>query len=311
VSSPRPATPPSLRARLSAGRFVLTAELDPPRSPDLARAIQRARRMAGVVDAINLTDGSLAKVRCSGIAAAAVIQRESGVETIAHVTCRDRNIIALQADLLGAAALGIRNILVLGGDPPAQGDHPDAKAVYDVDPTGLVRLAGGLNAGRNGAGAELEGRTDLMIGCAANPGAADLGKEIEKLAARREAGATFAQTQPVFDAEKVLRFQAAVAESGLDMPILYGLLPLRGVEAARRFDRIPGMAVPPHIIQRLERVGPEVEEGEGLRIAAEVAAQLAPHVRGLHLFPMGRTQAVLTIAAAIGRQPLDAPGVRA
>ena len=306
MPSPRPGAGPSLRDRLGASTFVLTAELDPPRGPDLSRAVQRAKRLAGVVDAVNFTDGSLAKVRCSGIAAAAVIQRETGLETIAHVTCRDRNIIALQADLLGAAALGIRNVLVLGGDPPTQGDHPEAKAVYDVDPTGLVRLAGSLNAGRTGAGSDLDGHTDLMIGCAANPGAADLSKEIEKLAARREAGASFSQTQPVFDADKVLRFQAAVAESGIDMPILYGLLPLRGVEAARRFDKIPGMGVPPHVVQRLERAGPEGEEAEGLRIAAEVAAQLAPHVRGLHIFPMGRTQTVLTIAAALGRRPVDA-----
>jgi 5,10-methylenetetrahydrofolate reductase len=285
---------------------VLTAELDPPRSPDLTRAVQRAKRIAGVVDAVNLTDGSLAKVRCSGIAAASIIQRETGVETIAHMTCRDRNIIALQAELLGAAALGIRNILVLGGDPPAQGDHPEAKAVYDVDPTGLVRVAGSLNAGRTAAGGELDGGTDLFVGCAANPGASDLAKEVDKLAARREAGARFCQTQPVFDAEKVLRFQEAVDASGLDMPILYGLLPLRGIEAAHRFDRIPGMAVPDHIKARLEKAGPDGEESAGLQITAEVAAQLAPHVRGLHIFPMGRTQTVLAIAAAVGRRPADA-----
>jgi 5,10-methylenetetrahydrofolate reductase len=306
LPSTRAADASRFRDRLTQAAFVLTAELDPPRSPDLSRAVQRAKRIAAVVDAVNLTDGSLAKVRCSGIAAASVIQREAGVETIAHVTCRDRNIIALQADLLGAAALGIRNILVLGGDPPAQGDHPDAKAVYDVDPTGLVRVAGSLNAGRTAAGGELEGSTDLLIGCAANPGAPDLAREIEKLATRREAGARFCQTQPVFDVDKVLRFQEAVEASGLDMPILYGLLPLRSLEAALRFDRVPGMAVPDPVKARLERAGPEAEEAEGLRIATEVAAELAPHVRGLHVFPMGRTQTVLAIAAAVGRRPAEA-----
>jgi 5,10-methylenetetrahydrofolate reductase len=290
-----------LRERLAAGAFVLTAELDPPRGPDLSRVLERARRLAPVVDAINFTDGARAKVRCSSIATAALVQRETGAEAIAHVTCRDRNVIALQTDLLGAWALGVRNVLVLGGDPPKEGDHPNAKAVYDVDPTGLVRLAARLNEGVTGSGGELDGRTDFLIGCAGNPGAAVLDRELEKLALRVEAGARFCQTQPVFDVDKALRFQEAIDRSGLKLPVLFGLLPLRGVEAARYFDAIPGMAVPPHVIARLEAAGPEGEEAEGLRIAVELAEALRPHVRGLHLFPMGRVRTVLAVAEAVGR----------
>lgn len=296
----------SLRDRFASHAFTLTAELDPPRGPDLSRTIQRARRIAPVVDAINFTDGSLAKVRCSGIAAASLVQRETGVDAIAHITCRDRNLIALQAELIGAAALGIRHVLVLGGDPPSQGDHPDAKAVYDVDPTGLVALIGSLNHGRTGAGTEMDAPTELLIGCAGNPGAADLPREIDKLARRYDAGARFCQTQPIFDVEKALEFQEAVGASGLDLPVLFGLLPLRGLDAARYFHQIPGMHVPPAIMARLEAAGPdrEAEAEVGLRIAVETAEALYPHVRGIHLFPMGRTRAVLTIAAALGRPSL-------
>ncbi len=284
---------PSLAERLVRPGLVVTAELDPPRAPDLAPLLERAARFAPHVDAVNVTDGSLARVRMAGLFAAVAIRQRTGLEVVAHLTTRDRNRIAVQADLLGAAAWGLRTVLALSGDPPDRGDEPEAKAAGDVDAEGLIRLVGALNGGRTASGRELEGGTHLLVGCAANPGASDLEKELEKLARRVEAGARFVQTQPVFDAERAVRF--AEAQRAMGVPVLYGLLPLRDAERARYFSRIPGMQVPEPIIQRLERGGPDT----GLEILAETARALAPHARGIHLFPMGSARAVRTAAEAV------------
>ena len=274
---------------------VLTAEIDPPRAPDLAPLLDRARRFAPYVDAVNVTDGSLARVRLAGLFAAAALRDRLGVEVIAHLTTRDRNRIAIQADLLGASAFGLRTVLVLSGDPPGRGDEPEARAAGDVDAAGILRLVGSLNAGTTASGKPLEAPASLLAGCAANPAAADVQAEIEKLKARVEAGARFCQTQPVFDAERALRFAEAAEPLGL--PILYGLLPLRDAERARYFSAIPGMAVPAGVIERLQRGG----EAAGLEILAETAERLLSHVRGLHLFPMGSLRAVRTVAQIAGR----------
>jgi methylenetetrahydrofolate reductase (NADPH) len=288
------------REKLSTGAFLVTAELDPPRGPEVEPAVLRARLLASRVDAVNVTDGSLARVRMSGAVAAALLQQRAGVEAIAHVACRDRNVIALQADLLGAWALGVRHVLAVSGDPPGQGDHPDARAVFEVDATGLIRLVAALNAGRTGSGRPLDGATDFVVGCGANPSAASLEAELDKLETRVRAGACFCQTQPVFDASAALRFEEAVrARPALrDLPVLYGLLPLRGEEDALRVGLIPGMTVPPSVVERLREAGPHAEE-EGLRLAAELAGRLAGRVRGLHFFPRGRVRDVLRVLAAL------------
>ncbi len=287
------ASRPSLVECLARLGWVLTPEIDPPTAPDFAPLLQRAERFAPFVDAVNVTDGSLARVRMAGLAAAAAIRGQIGLEVIAHLTTRDRNRIAVQADLLGAAAFGLRAVLTMTGDPPGRGDEPEAKAVGDMDTLGLIRLAAALNAGRTLSGRELEGGTALAIGCAANPGAADLPRELDKLAARVEAGASFCQTQPVFDVERALRFEEA--RRSLGIPVLYGLLPLRDAERARHFSAIPGMEVPDSVIRRLESGGPDT----GLQVLVETAQALAPQVAGIHLFPMGSARAVRAVAEAL------------
>jgi 5,10-methylenetetrahydrofolate reductase len=289
VSTP----PPALRERLERPGLLLTAEIDPPRAPDLAPLLQRAERFRPHVDAVNVTDGSLARVRMAGLAAAAAIRERVGLEVIAHLTTRDRNRIAVQADLLGASAFGLRAVLVLSGDPPGRGDEPEARPAGDLDAEGLLRVLCALNRGTTGSGQALEGATDLLPGCAANPGAEDLGAEIDKLARRVEAGARFVQTQPCFDPERALRFEEASRRVGV--PVFYGLLPLRDAERARYFSSIPGMAVPAPVVARLESGGP----GAGLDILVETARALAPHVRGLHLFPMGSAKTVQAVAEAV------------
>jgi len=284
---------PPLADRLSMAGVLLTAEIDPPPAPDPAPVLQRAERFAPYVDAVNVTDGSLARVRMAGLFAAAAIRQRTGLEVVAHLTTRDRNRIGMQADLIGASALGVRAVLTLSGDPPDRGDEPEAKAVGDFDAEGLIRIVAALNAGHTASGKELERPTDLLIGCAINPGAPDLGKEIDKLARRVEAGARFCQTQPIFDIERALRFEEA--RRALGIPVLYGLLPLRDAERARHFSRIPGMQVPEAVIARLENGGPDT----GVEILVETARALAPHVRGLHLFPMGSVRTVRAVAEAI------------
>ncbi len=283
----------ALVQRLARPGCLLTAEIEPPRAPDLGPLLERAERFAPHVDAVNITDGSLARVRMAGMAAAAAIRSRLGVEVVAHLTPRDRNRIAVQAELLGAAAWGLRSVLVISGDPPGRGDEPEAKVVGDLEAEGLIAAVGALNAGRTASGRDLEGRTDLLVGCAVNPGAVDLARELDKLARRVQAGARFCQTQPIFDVARALKFEES--RRALGIPILYGLLPLRDAERARHFSAIPGMEVPPAVIERLEAGGPET----GMEILLEMAVALAPHVAGLHLFPMGSARTVRAVAEAI------------
>ena len=285
--------------RLRGQGCLLTAEIDPPRAPDLEGLLQRARRFAPHVDAVNVTDGSLARVRMAGLFAAAALRERLDLEVVAHLTVRDRNRIAMQADLLGAAAFGLRAVLALSGDPPGKGDEPDARAAGDFDTEGLIALVGALNAGHTASGRDLEGGTGLLVGCAANPGAPDLERELDKLARRVHAGAQFCQTQPVFDVERALRFEER--RRALGIPVLYGLLPLKDAERARYFSGIPGMEVPEVLVRRLEGG----EQDTGLAILRETAQALAPHVAGVHLFPMGSARTVEMVAQAIApwRQP--------
>ncbi len=287
-----------LRKKLAAGGFVITAEVDPPRGADAGAMIQKVSALAGRVDAVNVTDCPMANVRMNAIAAAHLIQQAAGVETIVHVTCRDRNVIGLQADLLGAAGLGVDNLLVLTGDPPDRGNHPDARGVFEVDTPALVRMVAGLNAGVTYAGTALETPTDFTVAVAANPGSGDLDREMNRLAEKVAAGASFVQTQPVFDLETVEAFEAKRRQAGLDVPVLYGLLPLKSREFARRVAQIPGIRIPDAVLRRVEE-GPE---GEGLRVIADLAAALYGRVRGIHIFPMGSVQSVSVIVDALAEK---------
>lgn len=287
-----------LRQKLAGGEFIITAEVDPPRGPDAAALLRRVEALAGGVDAVNVTDCPMANVRMSSIITAHLIQQATGVEAIFHITCRDRNVIGLQADLLGAAGLGVNNMLVLTGDPPERGNHPGARAVYELDTPDFVRMVSGLNKGVTLAGTELDAPTNFTVAVAANPGSADLDREINRLAEKVKAGASFVQTQPVFDLQTVEAFESKLREAGLDVPVLYGLLPLKSREFARRMARIPGIRVPQAVLQRME----EGAEDEGFRMAAELAAQMSTMVRGIHIFPMGGLQGVLAVTDALAER---------
>lgn len=286
--------------RLQRGDFTVTVEIDPPRGGDVQKALTRIRRWADRVDAVNVADCPMANVRMSPIALAHLLQRDVGVEAIFHLTTRDRNVIGLQAELLGASALGVRNILCLRGDDPVRGDHPQARGVFELDAVGLVRLAATLNRGKTAGGGDLESATQFAVGVACNPGAADPERELNRLLEKVEAGANFAQTQPIWEARVLERWLHTTA-GRLPIPVLYGIMPLRDAAFAEHLHRdVPGMRLPQTLIDRIRRGG----EGEGVRAIAGVLRDVVSlGVAGVHLFPLNsgdRVTAMLDTLAELG-----------
>jgi homocysteine S-methyltransferase len=282
---------------------VVTVEVEPPKGFDASGALDGARALKAMgVDAVNVTDNPMARLRMSSIAVAHLIRHETGVETIFHFSPRDRNVLGIQSDLLGAAGLGIKALLVVGGDPLKIGDYPQAKPVGEVDTLGLLRIVKGLNAGVDLAGGAIGAATSFAIACAANPAAKDLDLEIAKLSAKIEAGATFAQTQPVWDLAALDLFCARAESSRI--PVLVGLIPPKSLKQALYFaNEVPGMVVPDSLIERMRRAaekGPEFEEEEGLAVGVELAKEMVTRVRGIHVMPMGRYGSVPRLLEAAG-----------
>jgi homocysteine S-methyltransferase len=282
--------------------FVVTSEIEPPRGVDPSAAIDGARRIrAAGAHAVNVTDNPMARLRMSSIAVATLIQRETGLEAVVQITTRDRNVLGLQSDLLGAAGLGVKAILCLGGDPLKIGDYPQGRQVSEVDVLGLLRMAKGLNEGADLAGNAIGAPTSFAIGCAANPAALDRDLELSKLRAKVEAGAAFAQTQPVFDLSVLESFLSS--EEARTLPVLVGLLPLRSWRQTLFFaNEVPGIVVPESVQDRMKKAsarGVEAEREEGLAIARELAAGISGLARGIHVLPMGRYDAVAEILPAL------------
>jgi methylenetetrahydrofolate reductase (NADPH) len=273
-----------LQSRLRNGQFVVTAEITPPVSTDPAEFLRRALPLKGLVTAINVTDGAGAKVHLSSLAAAHFLV-QSGLEPIFQMTCRDRNRLALQGDLLGAASLGIHNILVLAGDDPKVGDQPEAKAVYDVDSRGLISMARNIRDQRKlPSGTRIDGSVDLFIGAADVP--ADPAPEWSPkgLLAKAAAGADFVQTQFCMDTGIVRRYAARLRELGFKLPILIGIAPIPSAKSARWMrEKLFGTIVPDSIVERLERAADP--RAEGRRICVEILQELAeiPGVAGAHV----------------------------
>jgi methionine synthase I (cobalamin-dependent)/5,10-methylenetetrahydrofolate reductase len=300
----------ALKRKLSdSSAFVVTTEVEPPKGIDASAAVDGARLLKSLgVDAINVTDNPMARLRMSSIAVAHLIRTETGAETIFHFSPRDRNVLGIQSDLLGAAGLGIKALLVVGGDPLKIGDYPQAKPVGEVDTLGLLRIVRGLNSGVDLAGGAIGSSTSFAIACAANPAAADLDVEISKLSAKIESGATFAQTQPVYDVAALDRFYARPESRGI--PILVGLIPPKSLKQALYFaNEVPGMVVPEEVLNRMRKAaekGPKWEEEEGLAIGTELARAILERARGVHLMPMGRYEVVRRILAEVAREARNA-----
>jgi homocysteine S-methyltransferase len=261
----------------------------------------RALREAGV-DAVNLTDGPRAQSRMGVVPAALIIEREVGLETVFHYTCRDRNMLGMLSDLLGAAAGGLRNVLIVTGDPPTAGPYPDATAVFDIDSIGLTNVVRRLNEGRDPGGASVGEPTRFVIGVAANQGAPDLELELERFHWKVEAGAEFAITQPVFDAEELTRFLERA--SAWRIPVIAGIWPLTSLRNAEFLaNEVPGARVPDAVLERMRQAegrGEAQAQAEGVQIAQEVLDAVREIVQGVQVSTSGRPDlAVETLA--VGR----------
>jgi len=279
-----------LGAALSEERFVRSVELLPPRGWDASGLVSQARQAkAAGADVISLVDAPRGRSRMAALHAAPLIQREVDIEAIAHYTCRDRNMMGMVSDLFGAAAVGVRNLILVSGDPPAQGPYPDSTAVFDIDSIGLTNIVTGLNHGRDPGGAAIGGPTAFVTGVAVNPNAVDRRREIERFRWKVEAGADFAVTQPLFEVDTLLRFleEAAVGP----IPILLGLWPFRSLQNAEFLaNEVPGGHVPPAVLQRMETAGShnaEAAREEGIQIAIETAERLRDVVSGVHVTAPG------------------------
>ena len=264
-------------------KFVITVELDPPRGVNIDKVLEGAALLRNV-DAINLADSPMARVRMSPIALAHLIREKLSLETILHMTCRDRNLLSLQSDLLGAYALGVENVLALTGDPTAIGDFPQATGVFDVTSEGLVHLIRRLNSGTDLAGNELNKATNFSIGVAVNPMADDLDKEISRLERKVAAGAHFAQTQPIYHPDVVYRVLQKTSHVGI--PIMVGVLPLRSPRHCEFLhNEVPGITIPEDIRKRMHDAGQEGGRSEGIRIACEFLGTVKSDLSGVYIMP--------------------------
>jgi len=294
---------PRLEAAFRSGLPVVTCEIAAGDGADPDDVIRRVRLVRDHVDAVNVPDNTAGVVHMAAWAASILLARE-GVDPIMHVTCRDRNRMALQSDLLGAAALGVRNVLCLTGDHMVHGDHPGAKPVFDLDSLQLLGLADVLRHGRYLSGREIKPAPDLFPGATENPFAPPYDFRPLRLQKKLEAGARFIQTQITFNVERFAAFMARVRDLGLDrrVPILAGVAPLRSARAARYMrERVPGMEVPDDIVRRMEQAGSERSrrEEEGIRICVETIERLreVQGLAGFHVMPIHWEEAVSEIAA--------------
>ncbi|HXX69158.1 MAG TPA: bifunctional homocysteine S-methyltransferase/methylenetetrahydrofolate reductase [Polyangiaceae bacterium] len=276
----------SLGAKLGQRKFVVSVEVNPPVGLDPTRAIAAARMLkAGGIDVVNIADGARAQARMSNLALAVRVQREVGVEVILHVCGRDRNLLGTLAHLLGAHDLGVRNLVVITGDPPKMGDFPDATAVYDLDSIGILKLATRLNHGVDPGGKPLGATTRFVLATGAEPAALNYEREMERLRQKKAAGAELVMTQPVYSPEVLDRFLDDVAP--LELPVLVGLLPLASFRNAEFLhNEVPGMQVPEAIRERMRRAGSGAEaRKEGVRIAREMLGAQRHRIAGAYVMP--------------------------
>lgn len=263
--------------------FLVTMEVNPPKGIDLGEIVKAFREVSSMVDAINVTDGSGAIMRSCSLAVAREVL-ELGIDPILQMTCRDRNRLALQADLLGASILGIRNLLLLTGDDPKAGDHPDAKPVFDVNSATLMQVARGLTQGKDMAGKELAGSPRFCIGAAADPGAKDLDVEMQKFKAKIDGGAQFFQTQAVFDVASLRVFMQRAKPLG--KPILAGVLLVKSAKMARYMnEHVWGIHVPDAWMERLERSSDK--RSECVLATSQLIRDIRQVADGIHLYPLG------------------------
>jgi len=277
----------TLSDKIRARTFVVTTELTPPKGVDLSDLFAKADALKGVVDAINLTESPRARMAVEPKSVGRLLL-ERGIEPIVQFTARDRNRIALQSDILGAAVLGIENVVFMGGDDPKNGDHPDAKPVFDINTSDMLRAATALNAGNDMSGAPLKGAPHLFLGATVNPAANNLAAEAVNTRRKIDAGAQFFQTQAVYDVESLLRFIDAAKPDGV--ALLVGVIPLKSFKMATWLnENVPGIVVPPSCLAEMAAVSgdAEAELRVSIEMAARIIREVKPYCAGVHLMALG------------------------
>jgi homocysteine S-methyltransferase len=290
-----------LGAKLASGKKVTTIEITPPKGLDLGPMLEKAKLCAAMgIDAINIPDGPRASSRLSPLVTAVKIQQEANIEAILHFCCRDRNLIGMQSDILGAYAIGLRNMLVITGDPPKMGDYPQATGVFDMDSITLAGVIRNLNRGIDLGGNRFNPPTSLVIGVGANPVAADIKREIEKFQQKVMAGAEFAITQPVFDADTLFRFLDAVEP--YKIPLIAGIWPFASLKNAEFMaNEVPGVVVPPELLQRMSKAKTQQDAKIiGVEIAKELIDEIHENVAGFAVSaPLGNVKIALAVLGKI------------
>jgi homocysteine S-methyltransferase len=286
-------------AKLARQEFVTSVEIVPPRGVDASRMLSDVGKLkAAGVDAVNVPDGPRAQSRMGALLTSVLIEQQVGIETVTHYACRDRNLLGMLSDLLGASAVGLRNLLVITGDPPKMGPYPDATAVFDVDSIGLTNLVNSLNHGMDPGGNPIGQPTRFAIGVGVNPVAIDLERELRRFEWKVDAGAEFAITQPVFDAAQLERFFERFG--GTHIPIVAGIWPLISVRNAEFLaNEVPGVSVPEAIIARMRRANEKSKDhavAEGIAIAREMLERIQPIVQGVQVSaPFGKVELALQV----------------
>lgn len=286
-----------LREALDAGRFVVTGEVAPPHGTDLGPMLRSVELLGPVTDALNVTDNQGATLHLSSLAASRAVL-DAGFEPIFQQTCRDRNRLALQSDLLAASTLGLENVLIVTGDDPRGGDHPEAKGVFDIDSTQLIDVAAGLNRGQDMNGAPLDAGTELYIGAAVFPEAEPWDIQFERAAGKAEAGAEFFQTQAVMDVE-LFADHTEQLQRELGVKVIAGVLLLKSPRVIDFINtRLAGLMVPDAIAERIRGATDPLEES--IQLAIEQTRALAEVADGVHIMPLGADAAVATILEGAG-----------
>ena len=265
-------------------RPLICIEVNPPRGTDVESVLQRYAGIEGI-DLVNVTDSALAKMRLSGLAFGSLFKQRLGIEPLVNLSCRDRNIIGLQSDLLGAWALGVRSVVALTGDAVTVGDLPDAKGVFEVNSIGLLNILATLQEGKDLAGVELKGKPAYVAGVVVNPNVRNRDAELKRLARKRDAGAVYALSQPVFDVELAQAFFEAAQPLGMDMFV--GLLPFKSAKAFEGIAKVPGIKVAEGLLEKVRGI-PESGIAEfSMGVALEIAARVKHCVRGFHVVSGG------------------------
>jgi methionine synthase / methylenetetrahydrofolate reductase (NADH) len=294
--------------KIARGQFVTSVEIVPPRGVDASRMLgDVAKLKAAGVDAVNVPDGPRAQSRMGALMTSVLIEQQVGIETVTHYACRDRNLLGMLSDLLGASAVGLRNLLIVTGDPPKMGPYPDATAVFDVDSIGLTNLVNHLNHGMDPGGNAIGQPTRFAIGVGVNPVAIDPDQEIRRFEWKVDAGAEFAITQPVFDAEQLEKFFDRIGATHI--PIVAGIWPLVSVRNAEFLaNEVPGVSVPGSVIERMRRANEKSKEHavqEGIAIAREMLQRIRPLVQGVQVSaPFGKVELALDVFSGRAGAPV-------